>query len=95
VWFPCLKKILGEEGLVKDSLVYIALDRISLGGINLLMVSLIYAWRALPIYWRILPKKGSSGLEKQPQVLAKAFEEVSTYKIVVLGGRPGRTFSER
>jgi hypothetical protein len=78
------EKILGEEGLVKDGLVYIALDRTSWGGINLLMISLSYDRRALPIYWRILPKKGSSGLEEQQQVLEKAFEELSTYKIVVL-----------
>jgi hypothetical protein len=94
-WFPCRKKILGEEGLGKDGLVYIALDRTSLGGINLLMVSLIYARRALPIYGKILLKKGSSGLEEQPQVLEKAFGELSTYKIMVLGGRPERAFSER
>ena len=87
VWFPCLKKILGKERLTSDGLVYIALDRTSWGGINLLMVSLIYDGRAIPIYWKILPKKGSSGLEEQQQVLEKAFEELSNHKIVVLGDR--------
>ncbi|GCA77978.1 hypothetical protein MiTe_04841 [Microcystis aeruginosa NIES-2520] len=35
------------------------------------MVSLIYDKRAIPIYWEILDKKGSSNLEEQQRVLEK------------------------
>jgi hypothetical protein len=41
-----------------------AIDRTSWGAINILMVSLIYDKRAIPIYWEILDKKGSSNLEE-------------------------------
>ncbi len=39
--------------------------------INILMVSLIYDKRAIPIYGEILDKKGSSNLEEQQRVLGK------------------------
>ena len=51
------------------------------------MVSLVYDKRAIPIYWEILDKKGSSNLEEQQRVLEKIFQVLSGYKIVVLGDR--------
>jgi hypothetical protein len=67
--------------------VYIAIDRTSWGIINILMVSLVYDKRAIPIYWEFLDKKGSSNLEEQQRVLSKVLEVLSEYKIVVLGDR--------
>ena len=37
--------------------------------INLLMVSLVYERRAIPVYFILLPKKGNSNLLQQQQVL--------------------------
>ncbi|MCA2621174.1 MAG: transposase, partial [Microcystis sp. M099S2] len=54
-----------------------AIDRTSLGAINILMVSLIYDKRAMPIYWEILDKKGSSNLEEQKRVLEKILTVLS------------------
>ncbi|CCH94590.1 Atn1 protein (fragment) [Microcystis aeruginosa PCC 9432] len=51
------------------------------------MVSLIYDKRAIPIYWEILDKKGSSNLEEQHRVLGKILTVLSGHKIVVLGDR--------
>jgi hypothetical protein len=51
------------------------------------MVSLIYDKRAMPIYWEILDKKGSSNLEEQKRVLEKILTVLSGHKIVVLGDR--------
>ncbi|GCA81945.1 hypothetical protein MiTs_03964 [Microcystis aeruginosa NIES-2521] len=67
--------------------LYIAIDRTSWGAINILMVSLIYDKRAIPIYWEILDKKGSSNLEEQQRVLEKTLTVLSGHKIVVLGDR--------
>ena len=64
-----------------------AIDRTSWGAINILMVSWIYEKRAIPIYWEILDKKGSSNLEEQPRVLEKILTVLSGHKIVVLGDR--------
>ncbi|MBO1047688.1 MAG: IS4 family transposase [Dolichospermum sp. DEX182a] len=88
IWFLCLKEMLKqEERFTIKGLVYIAIDRTSWGAINILMVSIVYDKRAIPIYWEILKKKGSSNLKEQQQVLEKVFELLSDYKIVVLGDR--------
>lgn len=88
IWFLCLKEMLKqEERFTIKGLVYIAIDRTSWGAINILMVSIVYDKRAIPIYWEILKKKGSSNLQEQQQVLEKVFPLLSNYKIVVLGDR--------
>ena len=76
-----------QERFTIKGLVYIAIDRTSLGAINILIVSLIYDKRARPIYWEILDQKGSSNLEEQQRVLGKILKVLSGHKIVVLGDR--------
>jgi hypothetical protein len=88
IWFLCLKEMLKqEERFIIKGLAYIAIDRTSWGAINILMVSIVYDKRAIPIYWQILKKKGSSNLQEQQQVMEKVFQVLSDYKIVVLGDR--------
>ncbi len=55
---------------------------------NILMVSAIYQKRAFPIFWILLPKKGSSDLREQQTVLRpviKLFKK--THKVVIIGDR--------
>jgi hypothetical protein len=88
IWFPCQKEMLKQrERFTIKGLIYIAIDRTSLGAINILMVSLIYDKRTMAIYWEILDKKGSSNLEEQKRVLEKILAVLSSHKIVVLGDR--------
>jgi len=88
IWFPVLKEMLKQQQrFTTKGLAYIAIDRTSWGAINILMVSLIYDKRAMPIYWEILDKKGSSNLEEQQRVLEKTLTVLSGHKIVVLGDR--------
>ncbi|NCQ97073.1 MAG: transposase [Microcystis aeruginosa W11-03] len=73
IWFLCLKEMLKQqERFAIKGLVYMARDRTSWGAINILMVSLIYDKRAIPIYGEILDKKGSSNLEEQQRVSNRA-----------------------
>jgi len=51
------------------------------------MVGLHYHNRAIPIYFELLNKKGSSNLLEQKQVLYKVLDLLSDYKVVVLGDR--------
>ena len=52
IWLPCFKEMLKDKEKFKiKGLVYIAIDRTGWGVINILMVSLIYDKRAIPIYW--------------------------------------------
>jgi Transposase DDE domain len=88
IWVPCLKELLKKEDkFAINGLVYVAIDRTSWGVINILMVSIIYDRRAIPVYWKFLNKKGSSNLEEQQQVLGQVFQILSDYKLVVLGDR--------
>lgn len=86
VWFPILQAWLKAD-FPPQKVLYLAIDRTKWGGINLLMVSLIWDKRALPIYWQLLPKQGNSNFEKQ----TKAFNQIlclfKDYKVVVLGDR--------
>lgn len=73
--------------LKPGEVAYIALDRTSWSGINILMVSLIWDRRAWPIYWTLLPKKGNSNLEEQKSALSKVLSLLEDYKVVTLGDR--------
>lgn len=47
------------------------------------MVSLIWDKRAIPLYWVLLPKLGSSNLESQKTVIEPVFPLLKGYKVVV------------
>lgn len=51
------------------------------------MVSAIYQKRALPIYWCLLEKEGSSNLAEQQKVLRPVIRLLKKYKLVVVGDR--------
>lgn len=51
------------------------------------MGSLVYNHRAIPVYFTLLDKKGSSNLSEQKQVLEPSINLFIEYKIIVLGDR--------
>jgi hypothetical protein len=86
LWFPILISWIEQEWQKKET-IYMVIDRSQWGEINLMMVSLIYNHRAIPIYFTLLEKKGNSNLAEQKQVLEPAIQLLKEYKIVVLGDR--------
>ncbi len=86
LWFPIVKSWI-EEDFNKGEVISLALDRSQWRGINLLMVSLIYNHRGIPIYFQLLKKKGNSNLAEQKTVLEPVFKLLKDFKIVVLGDR--------
>ena len=52
-----------------------------------MMLSLVWRNHALPVYWELLRKKGSSSLEEQKRGLMPVLEFLKEYKIVVIGDR--------
>ena len=86
LWLPIIKSWIEEE-FKQGEVIEIAIDRSQWQGINLLMVSLMYANRGIPLYFRLLPKKGNSNLAAQKTVLEPVFELLKGFKIVVLGDR--------
>lgn len=55
--------------------------------INLLMISVIYDQRAIPVYFELLPKLGSSNLSEQQKVLLQILPIFNKYKTIILGDR--------
>src|SRR4028119_931625 len=86
LWFPLIEEILKRQVKPKSQLV-IALDRTQWKENNILMISVIYQKRALPIYWCLLQKNGSSNLAEQQKVLRPVIRLLKKYKLVVIGDR--------
>lgn len=71
----------------KGKQLIIALDRTQWKEKNILMASVIYQKRALPIFWILLEKKGVSDLREQQVVLRPVIKLLKAHKLVVIGDR--------
>jgi len=52
---------------------------------NVFMVSLIGEKRSIPLYWRLLDKRGCSNIDEQKALLTPVLELLSDYEVIVLG----------
>jgi hypothetical protein len=86
LWFPIVEEILTRHSKTGARLV-IALDRTQWKENNVLMVSAIYQKRALPIFWVLLAKDGSSNLAEQQKALRPVIRLLKKYKLVIIGDR--------
>ena len=57
LWFPILSNWITTEWKIGE-VIYLVIDRSQWRAINLLMVSIVYDNRAIPVYFSLLPKKG-------------------------------------
>ncbi|NEQ11003.1 MAG: IS4 family transposase, partial [Moorea sp. SIO4E2] len=62
-------------------------DRTNWNDKNLLMISLIYRNRALPVYFELIPKFGSSNFSEQKQLISNIIGLFDNYQLVILGDR--------
>ena len=86
IWFPIIKNWL-EIYFPLNQVVYLVIDRTNWGCINLLMISVVWDKRSIPIYFELLDKLGSSNFYEQEAVFKKALPIFKNYKTVVLGDR--------
>lgn len=86
LWFVIIKDWLAQK-FTSNQTIYAVIDRTSWGCINLMMISIVYDKRAIPIYWELLPKLGSSSLTEQTNFLTKVLPLLTINKTVVLGDR--------
>jgi|SRR4028118_1403922 Transposase DDE domain. len=86
IWFPIIRVWL-DNYFTPGQVIYLVIDRTSWGYINLLMVSVVWDKRAIPIYFELLPKLGNSNLAQQQAALTQALCIFKNYKTVVLGDR--------
>jgi hypothetical protein len=54
---------------------------------NLFFISLIWSRRAIPLYWEILPKRGSTNLQEQQNLITPVLDLLQDYQIIILGDR--------
>jgi hypothetical protein len=86
IWFPILKHWLKRHVKGRKRL-YVAIDRTQWRDRNLFVASVIWDKRAIPIYWELLDKQGSSNLREQKALLRPVFAVLKSYRIVVLADR--------
>lgn len=85
-WFAYIQLWLSEN-FKRGERLYIAIDRTSWGKVNLLVVSVIWKKRAIPLYWELLDKLGSTSWEEQRDAIAKVLPLLKGYRPVILGDR--------
>ncbi len=81
-----LRVFLGEQ-LTSGCTVYVAIDRTTWGDINLLMASIVWKGRAIPLYWQRMETLGNSHYDEQTAFLSVALPILASYRVVVLGDR--------
>ena len=86
LWFPIIKDLLAQN-FSENQLVYLVIDRTIWERKNLIMISLIYDSRAIPIYFEFLTKLGSSNFDEQTKFISHILGLFKKYKAVILGDR--------
>jgi hypothetical protein len=90
LWFPLIKKIISTQFNQGGRLI-ITIDRTQWKDNNISMASVIWKKRALPIYWLLLSKKGSSNFYEQVATIRPVLRLLKEYKVVVIGDREYRS----
>ncbi|AFZ38321.1 transposase IS4 family protein (plasmid) [Stanieria cyanosphaera PCC 7437] len=85
-WFPIIKLIIEKEFLWGSRLI-LTIDRTQWKNNNIFLIAVIYKKRALPIYWQVLNKKGSSNLAEQQAIIKPVLRLLKQYELVILGDR--------
>ena len=86
LWFP-LVKIMVENLFCFTSELVLVLDRTQWQNINILMISVAWKKRALPIYWKNLNHQGASNLTEQQAVIRPVLRLLKRYKIIITADR--------
>ena len=89
IWLPIVKMFIINK-FKKGSRILVIIDGTKWHNNHLLMVSVRYKNRAIPIYWKFLDKIGSSNLREQIAVLRPVLKLLKSYQIVVVGDREFR-----
>jgi hypothetical protein len=84
LWYPLITYWLATYCQAGQTLT-IVIARTQWGYINLLMVSLVWEHRAIPLFWTLLPKLGSSNVTEQMDAIAQVLPLLKDYQVVVLG----------
>jgi hypothetical protein len=73
--------------LIHQGYLFLIVDQTQWQERNLIVLSLAWGQHAIPVYWEILPKKGSSSLREQKKVLTPVLRLLKPYPVLVLADR--------
>jgi len=65
----------------------VAIDRTQWRSQNVFMLTLVWEKRGIPLYGRLLDKRGSSNIDEQQALITTVLELLSGYSVIVLGYR--------
>jgi len=70
---------LGFSNFTNNQPIYLVIDR-TISAKNLIMISMIYDSRAIPVYFELLPKLGCSNLAEQKSIFSSItiIQKIST-----------------
>lgn len=86
LWFPLLQKWLAQNFTAVQPL-YLVIDRTIWERKNLIMISIVYEQRAIPVYFEFLNKLGSRNFAEQIKFISHILPLFKGYKVIVLGDR--------
>jgi hypothetical protein len=86
VWFPIIKHWIKQHHK-RGEMLHIVIDRTQWQNHNLILVSLVFQHRAIPLHWFWLDKQGQSSLVEQQKVLRPVFRLLKKRNFVLLGDR--------
>lgn len=86
VWFAIISYLLGSYFSDSKKLL-IVIDRTQWRELNLLMVSLVWNSRAIPLNWQFLSHKGNSSFTQQQTLFTSVLPLLKDYQVTVLGDR--------
>ena len=86
LWFPIIKDWIAQN-FSADQNIYLVIDRTIWARKNLIMISIIYEQRAIPVYFKFLDKLGSSNLTEQTTFISQILPLFKEHKIILLGDR--------
>jgi len=86
VWFAIISYLLDSYFSDSKKLI-IVIDRTQWRELNLLMVSLVWNSRAIPLSWKFLSHKGNSSFTQQQTLFVSVLPLLKEYQVTVLGDR--------
>ena len=86
LWMPIIQSIINHYVKVGSKLILI-IDRTQWRDNNLLMVSILWRRRSLPIFWLLLDNIGASSLQKQQAVIRPVIKLFRNYNLFIIGDR--------
>ena len=86
LWFPLVQELVKTKFSQTETLKLI-IDRTQWRDKNIFVISLFWTGRSLPLYWKILDKRGSSNIEEQKSLITPILSLFKDYKIIILGDR--------